>query len=175
MALSEVVAMEAAYRALQELDVAARRRALRWLNDALEVTDLLPEIEPLATGGPLPDTAVAAVATGQRATSRRTAGSKGAAGDRPVSRRRARPTTAAVSETAPVRRGRQRRGAATRTAGGEGQRAYRRMPPADEVMAAYRQSGTLTGVAGIFDVPRHTVQGWARRLRKEGHPIGRNA
>lgn len=174
MALSEVVAMEAAYRALYELDVAARRRALRWLNDALEVSDLLPEAESAGPAALLPDTAVAAVATSQRATSRRAPTRKGAAGDRSTTRRRARATTAAVPETAQARRGRTRRAASAR-AESEGQRAYRRMPPADEVMAAYRQSGTLTGVAGFFDVPRHTVQGWARRLRKEGHPIGRNA
>jgi hypothetical protein len=175
MALSEVVAMEAAYRALHDLDVAGRRRALRWLTDALEVTGLLPETESAGAADALPDTAVPAVASAPRATSRRAPARKGAAADRPTTRRRARATTAAVQEASPTRRGRQRRAAAARTQVAEGQRAYRRMPPAEEVMAAYQQTGTLTGVAGHFDVPRHTVQGWARRLRKEGHAIGRNA
>jgi transposase-like protein len=48
------------------------------------------------------------------------------------------------------------------------------MPPADQVMAAYQQIGTVTGLAEHFDVPRHTVSGWARRLRNEGHNIGRS-
>jgi transposase len=47
------------------------------------------------------------------------------------------------------------------------------MPPADEVLGAYRQVGTISGLAEHFNVPAHTIQGWARRLRKEGHDIGR--
>jgi transposase-like protein len=47
------------------------------------------------------------------------------------------------------------------------------MPPAEEVMAAYQQVGTVSGLADHFNVPRHTVQGWARQLRKQGHAIGR--
>jgi len=54
-------------------------------------------------------------------------------------------------------------------------RAYRRMPAPDEVMAAYRTVGTVTGLAQHFDVPTHTVQGWARRLRDQGYQIGRGA
>ena len=41
MALSELSAIEAAYQALQPLDDAGRRRALRWLSDALGGEDLL--------------------------------------------------------------------------------------------------------------------------------------
>ncbi|MCW6010634.1 helix-turn-helix domain containing protein [Micromonospora sp. CPCC 205371] len=52
-------------------------------------------------------------------------------------------------------------------------RAYRRMPEPDEVMAAYQAAGTITGVAEHFGVPRHTVAGWARRLREQGYTIGR--
>jgi transposase len=47
------------------------------------------------------------------------------------------------------------------------------MPPADEVVAAYQQVGTVSGLADHFGVPRHTVQGWARRLRRQGYQIGR--
>jgi hypothetical protein len=53
------------------------------------------------------------------------------------------------------------------------ERAYRRMPPADEVTAAYRQVGSISGLAERFNVPRHTAQGWARQLHKQGHAIGR--
>ena len=44
---------------------------------------------------------------------------------------------------------------------------------AEEVMAAYQQVGSVSGLADHFNVPRHTVQGWARQLRKQGHAIGR--
>lgn len=54
-----------------------------------------------------------------------------------------------------------------------GARAYRRMPEPGEVMAAYQEAGTITGVADHFGVPRHTVAGWARRLRQMGYAIGR--
>ena len=65
-----------------------------------------------------------------------------------------------------------RSGKATSSAAPAGERAYRRMPNPDEVLDAYRQVGTVSGLAEHFGVPRHTVQGWARRLRREGHTIG---
>jgi hypothetical protein len=52
-------------------------------------------------------------------------------------------------------------------------RAYRRMPEPEQVMDVYRKTGSITGVAEHFGVPRHTVAGWARRLRTQGHTIGR--
>jgi hypothetical protein len=58
-------------------------------------------------------------------------------------------------------------------AGREGRRAYRRMPEPATVLAAYQKTGTVTGMAKYFGVPRHTATGWARRLRAEGHAIGR--
>jgi transposase-like protein len=48
------------------------------------------------------------------------------------------------------------------------------MPDAGEVLGAYRQVGTVSGLAEHFGVPRHTVQSWAKRLRREGHTIGRS-
>jgi transposase len=48
------------------------------------------------------------------------------------------------------------------------------MPESAEVLAVYGQTGTISGVADHFGVPRHTVAGWARRLRREGHTIGRS-
>jgi hypothetical protein len=172
MALSEFVAIETAYRALQQLDVEARRRALRWLNDALDVPELLPEaaaeLAAASTGAVAAATDLSAVrARGRRRPGKQTA----AASERPVRAGRGRGATVATPARQ-ARRGRQRQAA---QAQGRDQRAYRRMPPADEVLAAYKKTGTLTALADYFDVPRHTIQGWARRLRSQGHPIGRNA
>lgn len=52
-------------------------------------------------------------------------------------------------------------------------RAYRRMPDAGEVMSAYQEIGTVSGLAEHFDVPVYTVHSWARRLRGQGYQIGR--
>lgn len=65
--------------------------------------------------------------------------------------------------------------ATRRRARAEGARPYRRMPEAAEVLTAYEQIGTITGLAEHFGVPRHTATAWARRLRREGHAIGRTA
>ncbi len=89
---------------------------------------------------------------------------------------------AATKKTAP-RGARVRAGArtaakrTTRRAAVEGsgnERAYRRMPEPDEVLAAYQAAGSITGLAEHFDVPRHTAQGWAGRLRRIGYQIGRS-
>jgi hypothetical protein len=55
----------------------------------------------------------------------------------------------------------------------ESGRAYRRMPEPDEVLAAYQQVGTISGLADHFAVPLHTVKGWARRLRQMGYEFAR--
>jgi hypothetical protein len=166
MALAEFAAMEAAYQALQQLDTAGRRRAVRWLNDALEVTGVLPEAES-TTGAETPPVDLSA----SRARSRRRSGGQvAAASDRSAPARR---RAAAAAQARQPRRGRQRQAGSARGQESQASRAYRRMPPAEDVMAAYRQTGTLTGLAEHFDVPRHTIQGWARRLRDQGHPIGR--
>jgi hypothetical protein len=47
-------------------------------------------------------------------------------------------------------------------------RTYRRMPDTAEVLAAYEQIGTVTGMAQYFGVPRHTAQAWMARIRKQG-------
>jgi len=52
-------------------------------------------------------------------------------------------------------------------------RAYRRMPEPDEVLAAYQEVGTVSGLADHFGVPLHTVKGWARRLRQMGYEFAR--
>jgi hypothetical protein len=62
---------------------------------------------------------------------------------------------------------------AARSTGAGERRPYRRMPAADEVLAAYQQAGTISGLAEHYGVPRHTANSWARRLREQGHSIGR--
>jgi hypothetical protein len=58
--------------------------------------------------------------------------------------------------------------------GSGAERAYRRMPDPDEVLSVYQETGTITGLAQHFGVPRHTAQGWAGRLRRNGYQIGRH-
>jgi hypothetical protein len=45
-------------------------------------------------------------------------------------------------------------------------RAYRKMPDAAELMAAFAEVGSVTGLAERYGVPRHTAQGWIGRARK---------
>jgi hypothetical protein len=91
---------------------------------------------------------------------------------------------AAAAETAPATRSRRRSsGAAAPAAGGrrgkraaaatDTGRAYRRMPEPDDVLAAYQEVGTVSGLADHFGVPLHTVKGWARRLRQMGYQFER--
>jgi hypothetical protein len=47
-------------------------------------------------------------------------------------------------------------------------RAYRRMPDAREVVAVWRKGRKVMVVAEHFGVPRHTANGWLRRLRGQG-------
>jgi hypothetical protein len=54
---------------------------------------------------------------------------------------------------------------ATRGAQGTG-RAYRRAP--DDIAEVFAQAPSATALARHYGVPRHTVQGWLRRLRSEG-------
>jgi hypothetical protein len=95
------------------------------------------------------------------------------------------PATASVRATRPARSARSKvsarsagaasarvRGRRSRTEP-EPERAYRRMPEASEVLKTYKRVGTITGLAAHYGVPRHTAQGWAGRLRREGHQIGR--
>jgi len=145
MALSELSAIEAAYQALQPLDDAGRRRALRWLSDALGGEDQL---------------AAATADTAQNVVAEKAPEGK------PVRAERRRSGGQPIAR--PARRGRARAEVAAPT-----ERNYRRMPPVDDVMAAYRDAGSVSALADHFGVPRHTVQGWARRLRREGYEIGR--
>jgi ribosomal protein S7 len=143
MALTELTALESAYKALEPLGEAARRRALQWLSDALE------------KGQPLSDSAGAATVAEQAKV--------------PQQQQQRRRKAAAIT----VAKGNRRQRKAKTSAGGE--RAYRRMPDPNEVMAAYEEVGTVSGLAEHFGVPRHTVNHWARRLRGQGYEIGRNS
>lgn len=89
----------------------------------------------------------------------------------PAPRRRGRKT--AVKKAAAKATKSAAKKATKRVAESTGTRAYRRMPEPDEVMDVYRETGSITAVAEHFGVPRHTVAGWARRLRAQGHAIGR--
>jgi hypothetical protein len=102
--------------------------------------------------------AAAAKATPAKKTARKSAGRKATAAKKAASTKSAKAASRRVRE-------------APATATG-GTRAYRRMPDPEQVMDAYRQTGTIGGVAEHFNVPRHTVAGWARRLRSLGHTIG---
>jgi hypothetical protein len=55
---------------------------------------------------------------------------------------------------------------ATKKTGEREARAYRRMP--DDVVAVFREAGGATALARHYEVPRHTAQGWLRRLRQQG-------
>jgi hypothetical protein len=166
MALSELAALEVAYQTLRPLDPAARRRALQWLTDALAD-------EPPLTPVPADDDRDAPEATDQSAA---------AAPAEPRSRRARSRAAAVATDTGSAKRGRTTRigrtgkttanKRATTTTSQPGARPYRRMPPAEDVMAAYRQVGSVSGLAEHFGVPRHTVQGWARQLRGHGYSIG---
>jgi len=161
MALSELAAVEAAYQVLHPLDAAGRRRALQWLSDALAAEGPLPESTPSGESSAEPDA--------EDGKTSRVSAAKPASTRTP----RRRTPTAAAAQATPSRT-RRVRAEKQAPAPAESQgRAYRRMPPAEEVMTAYAQVGSISALADHFGVPRHTVQGWARQLRKQGHTIGR--
>jgi hypothetical protein len=109
-------------------------------------------------------TAAKKAAPAKKATARKSAGRKAAAG---------KATAAKKATVAKTTKAASRRVPATTAPEAAGTRAYRRMPDPEQVMDVYQQTGTITGVAEHFNVPRHTVAGWARRLRSLGHTIGR--
>jgi len=146
---------------------------------------------PLAKAAGPDDTAPAGGrrAGRNRSDSRRRPANKSTSADLRTPARRAAAGTKTVPRTAPKAQvGKAMRGAAApkatpakagravkavESADDRERRAYRRMPDPTEVMAAYRQAGTIGGVAEHFGVPRHTATSWARRLRQQGHAIGR--
>jgi hypothetical protein len=119
------------------------------------------------SAGKLPaiDYALLLRAVGQEtaAPARATAARRAAGGRQPAkaTRRAAR----AAAQPAKATRSRVAAKKASRGAGGEG-RAYRRTP--DDLAAVFKRLGGATAVADHYEVPRHTVQGWLRRLRTQG-------
>jgi hypothetical protein len=108
----------------------------------------------------------AKTAPARKATARKTTGRKATAGKATAAQKATATKTAkTVSRRTPA--------AAAPEAAGTRARAYRRMPDPEQVMDAYRQTGTIGGLAEHFNVPRHTIAGWARRLRTLGYTIGR--
>jgi hypothetical protein len=155
MALTELTALDNAYAALQPLGQAARRRALQWLSDALlpgqtphQVTD---------TAEPAPTDTVADATPPARL--------REAASPKRIA--------APAHTPSPAPRGGRRLKGATKHSAVRGERPYRRMPDPDTIMKAYRKVGSVSGLADRFEVPRHTVNHWARRLRSQGYDIGR--
>jgi hypothetical protein len=47
-------------------------------------------------------------------------------------------------------------------------RQYRRMPDASELVGAYHEATSVTELAAQYEVPRHTMNGWLARLRRQG-------
>jgi len=62
-----------------------------------------------------------------------------------------------------------RTGAPTEDAG----RQYRRMPDPAELVVAYNEATSVTELAGRYEVPRHTMNGWLARLRRDGLIVAR--
>jgi len=160
MALSELAALDAAYQVLRPLNAAARRRALQWLSDALATESVLP-----SSDSPLESSGASSPGSGAPRRSRRRAATSSAASASAAGAPRKRATRASRAAETPKR--------ADATAR-RGSRPYRRMPPVEEVMAAYRQAGSVSAMADHFGVPSHTVQGWARQLRRHGYAIGQS-
>jgi hypothetical protein len=175
-ALAELEAMGKAFEALRGLNGTERVRALQWLSGALSGTDTALHI--VDHGGPgAAENAPTVVVRESIASSAPTA-RKRPAKVVPPAPKSTRPAAAAkppaqksTSSGGDSPRSRRRQVSAT----AQNARPYRRMPPADEVLAAYRQVGTVTGLADFFGVPQHTVKDWSRRLRKEGYQIGQGS
>ena len=74
---------------------------------------------------------------------------------------RRRRTAAAPAKSAPRKKAAAAK-AAAQTAGG---RAYRRMP--EDFRAVYEQTSSPAALAEHYGVPRHTAQGWIRRVKAE--------
>jgi hypothetical protein len=74
---------------------------------------------------------------------------------KPVEATSAKKTTPAKKTTA----------AKKTTRAAAGRRAYRRMP--DDFATVYGQAGSAAAIADHYQVPRHTANGWIRRLRDQ--------
>jgi hypothetical protein len=100
-------------------------------------------------------------ATDESATAR--AGTAAGRAGRRVAGRAGRRSAEGGRQAGARGRGRAKAAAARQDTGG---RAYRRMP--DDLLEVYQRIGSVTAVAEHYQVPRHTVHGWLRRLRGQG-------
>jgi len=138
-------------------------------------TSAVIEAAPMADALPAVD--YTAAPAGRKSAGGRAA--RKANGRKAAGRAKAAPRKAATRETAGERQSGARGGRrATKTAGkataakataamaDRETRAYRRMP--DDVVAVFQQAGGVTRTAEHYGVPRHTAQGWIRRLRMQG-------
>src|SRR4051794_7009176 len=156
MALAEFTAMEAAYRALVDLEPAARARALGWLTDALATPGALPQApvtaqssRPTTDSEPAPATPPPAVR--RRSAAKATSASTPRAAKKTPAAKPAKTPAAKPAKTPRPAAANKDAAPGKRTAAAKGERAYRRMPPADEVLGAYRQVGTISGLAEHFN------------------------
>jgi hypothetical protein len=127
-------------------------------------------------------TATTAARTSIRPTGRRAAGkAAAAAATEPAAKPRTRrgsttttKTSASTKKTTPPRAsGSRAKKTVTATpakktgrAATGTERVYRRMPA--DFATVYQQAGGAAAVADHYDVPRHTANGWIRRLRDQG-------
>jgi hypothetical protein len=74
-------------------------------------------------------------------------------------------TTTTAEESAPTKSARTRKATAKKagTAAAGGGRQYRRMP--EDFPAVYQQTSSASALAEHYGVPRHTAQGWIRRVK----------
>jgi hypothetical protein len=102
-----------------------------------------------------------------------TAAASPAAGGRPRAGTANRAAAAANKRVPAARKTSTKARAATKTraaktsaaTSGRATRAYRRMP--DDFAAVYNQTDSASAIAQHYQVPRHTANGWIRRLRQQ--------
>ncbi len=124
---------------------------------------LTPTRQPVLSPAPSVEPSPQRRAAGTRRGAGATRGGRAAA-QAPSRTRQARTAQARTAQT----RTAQGRSAKANDQAARTSRAYRRMPDAEELVAAYRQAGGTTAVARHYGVPRHTATGWVRRLRRLG-------
>jgi hypothetical protein len=76
------------------------------------------------------------------------------------------PARKAAEPAGRARKASTRKAAARKAAPERESRAYRRMP--EDIIEVFGQAGGATALANHYGVPRHTAQGWLRRLRQQG-------
>ncbi|GAA3199764.1 hypothetical protein [Dactylosporangium siamense] len=117
------------------------------------------------------DALVAAFAADRTTSPAAAAAAAPAAGPAPAAAEAA-PESPQAGRRAAKRTARPKRTAAT-PAAAAGEQVYRRMPDAAELVGAYHEAESVVRLAQQYDVPRHTMNGWLTRLRRQGLLDGR--